>query len=357
MILKIQRHLFKRQALSFFMLLSLVLGTYILLDFSMKASDITESTLQDLIFLVKYYACEMSKRAYLLVPLCYLLSLLLQFIKLSKSKELVALLSAGISYKKILKPFFAFSIILSTLLFINREYIVPPTRTFLEDYRNDYVRAAKKAKNTDEQIFALVLKDDSKLIYQSYDANKKQYFDLYWIISPNRILRIKYLDVIDSGYKARFIDELNRNQLGAFQKKHSFNELLLSKEWLKGAHFDKNLPIQTQKIRKLVSASMDHNLVYSHDERMTELFLVLISSLSPVWLLLLHAPFLSRYSRTLPVLVIVGGNMLAFFCITTVFDGFGIMSQKSIVNPWLLIFTPALIGFIWITHRFRKKLI
>lgn len=357
MILKIQRHLFKRQLLSFTLLLSLVLGTYILLDFSMKASDITDSSLQDLIFLAKYYASELSKKAYLLVPLCYLLTLLLQFIKLSKSKELVALLSAGISYKQILKPFFAFAFLLSAFLFINREYIVPPTRTFLEDFRNDHVRAAKKAKNADEQIFALVLKDDSKLIYQCYDPIKKQYFDLYWIISPNRILRIKYLDVEENGFKARFIDELNRNQLGAFQKKHSFNELLLSKEWLKGAHFDKNLPIQTQKIYKLIFSKSDHDLIYSKDEKLTELFLVIISSLSPLWLLVFHAPFLTKYSRTIPVLVIIGGNMLLFFCITTILDGFGIMSQKSIISPWILIFIPALIGFLWISYRYRKKLI
>jgi lipopolysaccharide export LptBFGC system permease protein LptF len=357
MILKIQRHLFKRQLLSFCMLLALVVGTYILLDFSMKANDITDSSVQDLIFLAKYYGSEIAKRAYLLVPLCYLLTLLLQFIKLSKSKELVALLSAGISYKKILKPFFVFSFLLSALLFINREYIIPPTRTFLEDFRNDHVRAAKKAKNADEQIFALVLKDDSKLIYQSYDAIKKQYFDLYWIISPSRILRIKYLDVEENGFKARFIDELNRNQLGAFQKKHSFNELLLSKEWLKGAHFDKNLPIQTQKIRKLIASQDDQDLVYSRDEKLTELFLILLSSFSPIWLLMLHAPFLSKYSRTIPVLVIIGGNLLSFFCITTIFDGFGVMTQKSIASPWLLIFIPALIGFLWISYRYRKKLI
>jgi lipopolysaccharide export LptBFGC system permease protein LptF len=357
MIYKIQRHLFLRQTKLFLVFIALLILTYTLLDFCTKAADFSDASAMNYLFMLRFYGSEFSKRAHLFIPICFTLSMLLQFMRLSKTKELVALLCSGISYKKVLTPYWVFASLLSLGLLLNRQYIIPPTRDFLESYRNDHVRALKKDKNTEDQIFTLVLKDDSKLIYQNYDAKTKRYFDLFWIVSPQRILRIKYLDETESGYKARFVDELCRNSLGTIQKKHSFKELNLSHEWLVGAHFDKNLPIQTQNFNQMTKGAFSNDYLFSKDEVLTEFFFNLIMCLSPLWIVLMQAPFLTSYSRQIPVLFYVGSQLLFFFCISTILDGFSILAQKSIISPWLLLFSPSFFGSGYLIYRYRKKIL
>lgn len=355
MIYKIQRHLFLRIAKQFFLFVLLIFFTFVLIDFCTRVSDFTDSSLGTS-FAFKYYGCEFAKRAHFFIPICFALTAILQFLHLTRSKEIIALLSSGMNFKKILAPFWLLAFLLSTVLFVNRELVLPKSSYFLETYKNDHVRAAKKAKNASEEIFTLILKDDSKLIYQSYDPQKQRYFDLFWIVNPQRILRIKYLDKFENGYQAHFIDELTRNQLGTFQKKHSFKELKLSKEWLKGAHLDKVLPIQTKHLTDLTKGILDKEFTYSKDEIFTELLLVLIMSLSPLWLLLMQAPMSRNFTRNVPVLFYVSTQILFFFCCATVLDGLGVITQRSIASPWILIFLPALIAGFILIRRYKKLL-
>lgn len=357
MIYQIQRHIFKRTLKMLTGFIGLLFLTFTLLDFCTKAVDITSINSVDTLYMFKIYGCEFIKKAHLFIPICFALAMTLQFLRMIKTKELVALLCAGISYKKVLQPFWMLGVMITAFLCLNRQYLVPPTRHFIETYRNDHVRAAKKIKNQEEQVFALILKDDSKLIYQTFDPQKKQYFDLYWIVSPQRILRIKYLDQTETGFKARFVDELSRNQLGTFQKKNHFKELNFSKEWLKDSHFDKNLPIQTQTVSQILKGYKKADFIYSSDEITTELLSFLFMSFSPLWLVALQGPLLTRYSRQVPVLFYVGGMLLIFFCTSTILDGFSIVSSRSIVSPWLLLFIPITVSLSFIIYRYRKHLI
>jgi lipopolysaccharide export LptBFGC system permease protein LptF len=357
MIYKIQRHLFMRLLKSFVFFVALLFTTYIILDFCTKVADFSDSSSINYLFMLRFYGSELAKKAHLFIPICFSLACLLQFIKLSKTKEIVALLCSGLTYQKILAPFWVMGCILSIVLFLNRQYIIPPSRNFLESYRNDHVRTLKKVKNEEDQLFTLVLKDESKLIYQSYNPIKKRYFDLFWILSPQRILRIKYIDHTELGYKAQFIDELTRNQSGTLQKKHSFKELTLSKEWLQGAHFDKSLPIQTQKLDQLIHGLKNKEYLYSRDEIYTELLLVLIMNLAPLWLIAMQSPMLCQYSRQTSILFYVATQLLFFFCSSTILDGLGIISQRSIVSPWILIFIPTTIGLFFIFKRYKKKVV
>lgn len=356
MIYKIQRHLLLRISKQFFLFTLLIFFTFCLIDFCTRVSDFTDSNL-GFGFTFTYYGCEFAKRAHFFIPICFALTILLQFIHLTKSKEIVALLSSGINYQKIIRPFWYLSIALGFLLLFNREFILPKSILFLENYRNDHVRAAKKAKNAGDEIFTLILKDDSKLIYQSYDDQKQRYFDLFWIVTPQRILRMKYLYKTESGYTAQFIDELTRNQLGVFQKKHSFKELKLSKEWLKGAHLDKTLPIQTQELSKVAKGIYNKDYIYSKDEIYTEILLVLIMSLSPLWLLLMQAPMIKNYSRHIPVLFYVATQLLFFFACATILDGLGVITQRSIASPWVLLFIPSITAGFFLIRRYRRQLI
>jgi lipopolysaccharide export LptBFGC system permease protein LptF len=357
MIYLIQKHLFKRILKSFVFFNVLLFLTYTLLDFCTKAADFSESTSFHYWFMLKFYGCEFAKRAHLFIPICFNLSMLLQFIRLLKTKELIALLSAGIPYKTIIQPYWILAFILSSALFINRESITPPTREFLENFRNDHIRAVKKSKSQEDQIFALILKDDSKLIYQSFDPEKKRFFDLYWVISPERLLRIKYLDHTDYGFKASFVDELVRNQTGTLLKKHSFKELNFSKQWLKGSRFDKSLPIQTQTITGLMKGLVKKEFPYSKDEIFTELLLVTVMAVSPLWLVAIQAPILKRYTRQIPILFYVAGQLLFFFCTYTILEGLGTIAQRSIASPWILIFIPAMLKLTHLIYRYRKQIV
>lgn len=356
MIYKIQRHLFIRIIKQFVFFVLLIFLTFCLMDFCTRIHEFSNTSLASG-FIFKLYGSELAKKAHFFIPICFALTILMQLVHLVKSKEIIALLSSGLNYKIIMRPFWYLAFILGSLLVVNRQFILPKSTFFLETYRNDHLKAVKKAKYAHDEIFTLILKDDSKLIYQSYDAKQNRYFDLFWIITPQRILRIKYLDKTDTGYIGYFIDELTRNQLGAFQKKHSFKELKLSKEWLKGAHFDKILPIETQTLVTLAKSIHNKDYLYSKDEIYTELLLIMIMAASPLWILLMQAPIIKSLSRQLPVLFYVTTQILFFFVTATILDGLGVIAQKSIASPWLLLFMPSAIGGFFLIRRYRKQLI
>jgi hypothetical protein len=106
----------------------------------------------------------------------------------------------------------------------------------------------------------------------------------------------------------------------------------------------------------MASGLKDADYIYSKDEVFTEIFVVIIMSLSPLWLVAMQAPILTRYTRQIPVLFYVGSQLLFFFCSSTIVDGFSIIAQRSIISPWILLFIPFIFSMGYLGYRYRKSL-
>ena len=78
------------------------------------------------------------------------------------------------------------------LTYLNFEYFHPSALRHIEDFRVAHFPWQPYGQRR-ELIHLIPLKDDSKLIYQSFDKENNVLFDVLWIKSMDDVWRIKYL--------------------------------------------------------------------------------------------------------------------------------------------------------------------
>lgn len=100
------------------------------------------------------------------------------------SFEFLALFTSGIPKKIVIFPFFIFSLLLSSLLFVNDHFFTSDAQKFLSEIKPKLVSHKKRLNK--EKITILHL-DDCKIIYHDFDIENQKIHDLYVIESPEKI--------------------------------------------------------------------------------------------------------------------------------------------------------------------------
>ncbi len=139
------------------------LGTYLMATLLMLAVismfDVTEkldafltAPLKETLF--DYFMSFLPYFALMLSPLFVFISVIFFTTKLAANSEIIAILSSGISFRRLLKPYMIGAAIIAALTFVMSNYLIPPTNQRRIDYTNKYVR--NKAVNTGLDIQLMV---------------------------------------------------------------------------------------------------------------------------------------------------------------------------------------------------------
>ncbi len=123
-----------------FILLSSI---YVIVDLSTKLDHIIKNKIA-FETIIAYYFYSFPRIISEIIPLCLLVAAIYSLTKMNKYNEIVAMRSSAISYFTILKPYFAFALLLVAFAFWNQEELIP--------------LAYQKLKNT-EEIFEGRLKE------------------------------------------------------------------------------------------------------------------------------------------------------------------------------------------------------
>ncbi len=336
--------------LSFFLLYSLV-------DFSTHAQDFITKGSLNFSKLSFYYSYQLVKRLELLLPLALLISVIRVLTTLNANKELVALQVAGISLKKIFRPFFLLAIFCSFLGYCNEELFIPKSATYFTDLKYSHTKnPLKKIKN--KKFTILPLDDSSKLIYQSYDAEKDAFFDVYWIASFQDIWRMKYLKADPNHPIGQYVDHITRNKEGSLEKVESFEEKLIpSLKWTMQHLNKKQASIKHQKISHLASRVWNdkNNSLHSKGELETHFFYKLIMPLLSFLVLIGVLPFCIKYSRSPPLFMIYGPAIFCFVVFFTLMNAMTIIGENNVLPPYLAICSPLAL-FLGLTYKRFYKL-
>ncbi|RLC10700.1 MAG: LPS export ABC transporter permease LptG [Deltaproteobacteria bacterium] len=155
--------------------LAVVVGIYVAVDFFEKIDDFLEAGLP----LSKAFIFLIFKAPFIIaqiLPVCVLLAVLIVFGLMTRTNEIVALKSSGVSLWQMLKPVFCLGLLFSIFLFFFSEVIVPITvgkanQIWLREVRNRS-DAVSRGKN-------IWLRDDRQITHISYyDKKEKAIFDL-----------------------------------------------------------------------------------------------------------------------------------------------------------------------------------
>lgn len=306
-----------------------------------------------------YYLCELVQRLEILLPLALLIATVRTLCTLNVHHELIALMSSGIGLKRLLQPFLWVGLFCTALLYLNVEYLQPIALKELKQMNAQSSRHKVEARQT-LSAQHLMLKDGSTLIYQNYDADAQQFFDVYWIRSMDDIYRIQSLTPGTEVAIGSNIDHLTRDSDGnlkttefiaqaelpalQFHKRSLFvtgstpEEQSLSKLW----H-------QLPQIDKMPKTDQESLLIASFYQKLLMPWLCLLAIIGP-------APYCLRITRTLPVFFIYAGSLVSFVIFYLIMGTAALLGKRQILLPEIALLPPffaTLLGCVWRFIRIR----
>jgi len=345
------RYLLRQMIVSFAFLLFCLFAVYVLIDLSIHSVRfLTRGPETSALDLFLYYLRHFAVHLDLFLPLAFLLSFYKVLFQLGGHLELVALQMAGLSRKKLLFPFFVFAVFLTLLGVVNHEYFAGKASAETESFKVSHSKS-KKTKQSD-QFQILSLDDESEIVYQRFDADKKELFDLFWIRSDKDIWHMKTLSFASHPPTGYFADHLVReNKL--LQKQESFEEKIFEELPLHADITPK--PFVPFESRPLSTLFFEASLSSAESASIkAHLHHKLSMPTLPLLILLAAAPFALTFSRQRPTFLIVALSLFGFVACLTLFDSLLILGENKVLPPALAMWSlPGVIAILFV-RRFAK---
>jgi lipopolysaccharide export system permease protein len=352
-----QRYFLREILKVFFLFLLCFFFLYALIDYSMHMQEILKNKRISLTDLLYYYGMLFSKRCDLLLPLSLLISSVKVLTSLNRRNELLALQTAGIPLHVLTRPFFFVGLLCMGVSYFNFEVISPQSLTYIDRFEKKYLKNKKAKKTVYTSVHALPLEDGSRLIYQNYDEEAKEFFDVFWILSPDEIYHMKTLLLNEGSPQGAFVDLIKRNEKGALEKKESYDHYFFKNLTLNfnlKNHFGKLM--ENRSISELLQMTLKKTPLF-YDNRSsayTHLYFKIVMPCLPVLVLIGVIPFCVRSMRNLPTFLIFSFTIFGYITFFTVMDACVILGETQVVNPFWAIFSLPIAFFTIFGIRFLR---
>ncbi len=144
----LDRYLVKEILKYFVIVLAVVVGLYLIVEFFNKADNFLEAGLS-ISRLIRYFQLKLPQIIVQITPIGILLAVLVAFGLMNKHNEIIALKSGGVSIYFLLRAVLAIAVFLSILLFFLSEVVVPITinkanRIWLNEVKKNPVLATRR---------------------------------------------------------------------------------------------------------------------------------------------------------------------------------------------------------------------
>ncbi len=140
MVKKLDWYIFRRFMVTFFVALLLIIGIVIIFDISEKIDDFVrnEAPLKAIIF--DYYLNFIPYFINMFSPLFVFITVILFTSRLAANSEIIAILSSGISYRRMLMPYMAAATIIAALSFSLSMWVIPHANQRRLEFEEQYVK-------------------------------------------------------------------------------------------------------------------------------------------------------------------------------------------------------------------------
>jgi lipopolysaccharide export system permease protein len=352
-----ERYFLKEFIKVFFLFLGCFYGLYVIIDYASHTSALPHHNIQIKgLELVRYYAVVFISRAEILIPVALLIAFIKTLTSLNIQGELVGFLASGFKLKTLLRPFILVGLFCVVLMFMNEQFLLPSALKKLRHIEG----SSKHRKHRPKEIIDarnLTLEDGSLFLFQSYDEEKEQFFDAYWVRSIDDVYRIKYLSPYGSVPKGFLVDHLIRQGNGELALKDSspsleFTELRFNSEILQSTLIDSDTLSFNELWAQLPTSS--DNPGEKESQILTNFYRKLIIPWLCLLAILAPAPFCVTHSRNFPLfLIYVCGlfGMLAFYLFL---DAGSVMAKRQVLPPFGILAVPFLGISGWFGWRFAK---
>lgn len=164
---KLDWYIIKKFLGTFFFTLSIFVAIAIVFDITEKLDNFIdrEAPIKEIVF--NYYLNFVPYWASVLSPLILFIAVIFFTARMADQTEIVAILSSGVSFKRLLYPYFVAAFFLAIITFVFNAYLIPNASKTRIEFENKYVRHkfVFKERNIHIQL------DDETFIYMENYSN------------------------------------------------------------------------------------------------------------------------------------------------------------------------------------------
>jgi lipopolysaccharide export system permease protein len=166
---KLDWYIIKKFLGTFFFSISLILIIVVVFDISEKVDDFFESEAPLRAILFDYYLNFIPYFGNLFSPLFTFIAVIFFTSKMATNSEIISILSSGVSFNRMLRPFMISAIFLCILSFVLGNFIIPKSNQLRLDFEYEYLKSPYK--NRDKDIHMQI--EPGTFIYiESYNTKK-----------------------------------------------------------------------------------------------------------------------------------------------------------------------------------------
>ncbi|WP_455498328.1 LptF/LptG family permease [Coprobacter sp.] len=168
MLKKIDIYIIKKFLGTYFFAIALIISIAVVFDINEKLDSFLNAPLKAIV--IDYYLNFIPYFANLFSPLFTFIAVIFFTSKLADNSEIIAMLSSGISFRRLMIPYMISAAIIAGVTFYLNSYVIPPANVTRIDFQNKYVKNKKVdyASNIQLQV------EPGVIAYMSrYDNNTK----------------------------------------------------------------------------------------------------------------------------------------------------------------------------------------
>ncbi|MCK5168618.1 MAG: LptF/LptG family permease [Bacteroidales bacterium] len=147
---KIDLYIIKKFLGTYFFAIILIISIAIVFDLAEKVEDFLEKSapLNEIVF--DYYLNWIPYFANLFSSLFTFIAVIFFTSKMAYNTEIIAILSSGVSFRRMMYPYFISAMVIALLSFLLMAYIIPPANVTRKDFEYKYIK--NPIRNTDKDI-------------------------------------------------------------------------------------------------------------------------------------------------------------------------------------------------------------
>lgn len=352
-----ERYLFREVVKVFFSSLGCFFLVYGLIDYSLHMQDFVSNEKIQFSQLLSYYSFQFIKRATFLIPISLLITTLKVLFSMNLKGELVSLKMAGLRVRTLLRPFFFLAFLCALFNWASAEWFLPSSLNYLDKFREDHFKHSYRGHRK-EPIHFILLKDKSKILYQTEDKSKGIFIDAFWIRSIDEVWRIQTLSSDPSLPIGNFVDHLERNTEGNFEKVASFETFHFPQMERELDPIGKGLvPLENRGLSALFALARNQDSLSDCESAQVKVHLLSKFAIPLLSFLVVIAasPFCVQHSRNLPIFWTYAVSLFGLIALLALMDAVAILGENLVLSPYTAILTPIACCLFGFGSHYLKK--
>jgi lipopolysaccharide export system permease protein len=151
----IDKYIIRKFLGTFFFSLVLILTIAVVFDFAEKVDNFMEKNAPVKAIIFDYYFNFIPYFATLFAPLFVFISVIFFTSKMAISTEIIAILNSGMSFKRMMWPYFLSAVVIAVFAFMLTNFVIPKSNLIRMDFEDKYYRSSSR-KVTVENIHRMV---------------------------------------------------------------------------------------------------------------------------------------------------------------------------------------------------------